>query len=80
MTIVQVTVLCFEINIHAFYGFLGDFVSLLPVFHKYLEPKGCLCIENEFCYVNDFAVCDGFVCPSKSQRQRHCSVAYELCQ
>ena len=55
-------------------------VLLLPVFRKYLKSNRCLCIENEFWYVNEFDVCDGFICPCKSHRQRQCSVAYESCQ
>jgi hypothetical protein len=54
MTGVQVTVLCSCWNKYScFLWLLGDFVFLLPVFHKYLEPNRCLCIEHKFWYVND---------------------------
>jgi len=63
-----------------FLWFAGDFVLSLPVFYKYLEPNRCICIENEFWYVNEFDICDCFIRPSKSQTQGLGSVAYESCQ
>ena len=56
------------------------FLLSLPVFHEYLEPNRCLCLEIEFCYVNDFDVCDGCICPGQPQTQGLCSVTYRSCQ